>query len=150
MSERSLHTEPSIVDRLKTLDLALTRAMAAALKGEAVTASQAGVLLFLAQRHGESIPNRRIEEFFGISNPAASSMVKRLEPKGLVATSINPDDKRCYCVEITDYGYKCMVAADEKAMRLDEQILDGLSPKEANLALKFVERMTANLLPREQ
>lgn len=150
MAERSLRTETSIVDRLKTLDLALTGAMAAALKGEAVTASQAGVLLFLAQRRGESIPNRRIEEFFGISNPAASSMVKRLESKGLVTTSVNPDDKRCHCVEITDYGYKCMVAADEKVMRLDEQILDGFSPEEASFALELIERMTANLLSRAQ
>lgn len=148
MDENALCEKRNMVDRLKALDVALTKAMSAALRGEAVTASQAGILLFLAQRRGEPTPNRRIEEHFNISNPAASTMVKRLESKGLVTTAVNPDDKRCHCVSITDLGYESMVSADRKVKLLDETILAGFSPEEISKAYELIDRMAANLQTR--
>lgn len=148
MAENPLCEKRSIVDSLKALDISLTKAMSAALRGEAVTATQAGVLLFLAQRRGELTPNRRLEEHFNISNPAASTMVKRLEAKGLVTTAVNPDDKRCHCVSITDLGYESMISADRKVKLLDEAIFDGFSPDEISKAHELIDRMAANLQTR--
>lgn len=148
MAERTFCEKRNIVDHLKALDIALSKAMSAALRGEAVTASQAGVLLFLAQHRGELTPNRHIEEHFDISNPAASMMVKRLESKGLVTTSVNPDDKRRNCVSITDFGYESMVSADGKVKHLEETIFAGFSSEEIAMAYQLIDRMTENLQAR--
>ncbi|MDO4502524.1 MAG: MarR family transcriptional regulator [Coriobacteriia bacterium] len=145
MENEQLSADRSIVDSLKLLDVQLGRAMSHALRHDEVTASQAGVLLFLAQRRGVATSNRAIEEHFNISNPAVSAMVKRLEAKGFVSTSVDPTDRRCHCVSITDEGYAAMVSADRKVKALDDVIFDGFSPEDEARARELVTRMLANL-----
>ena len=135
----------SLVDELKMLDVLLAKAMDDALCDEPVTPTQTGVLLFLEQRQGEETPNRAIEEHFNVSNPAVSTMVKRLEAKGFVTTSINPEDKRHHCVSVTKKGVDAARAANRRVQKLDKTLFSGFTSEEQALARSFIKRMLGNL-----
>ncbi|WP_180272139.1 MarR family winged helix-turn-helix transcriptional regulator [Actinomyces ruminis] len=135
----------SISWNLKHLNKALERALMRALADGDVPYSQAGVLSFLAGRAGEPTSQRQIEEYFGVSNPAVSGLVKRLHSKGFVAVGTDPADQRRRAVQITAAGLTAMETARRSIDAVDEQVLDGFTAAESAEFQRLIAKARHNL-----
>ncbi|SYZ34520.1 MarR family winged helix-turn-helix transcriptional regulator [Propionibacterium australiense] len=138
-------TNRSMSGELKALDIALGKAMSQALAAGPVPYGQAGVLQFLNEHRDRGVSQRQIERHFGISNPAASGIVKRLEAKELVQVTVDPADRRRHNVSITPDGIEAMRKADECIALVDERIFAGLSDRDRAEARRLVSLMKKNL-----
>lgn len=70
------------------------------MEGEGVTRAQWSVIVVIAHRPGAS--QRLIAEALDISEAAAGRMIDRLRQDGLLERRPSTDDKRAYCVHLTD------------------------------------------------
>lgn len=119
-------TSLDLADRLRVAVGRLARRLRQQSLG-GLTPSQASVLATL-DKHGE-MSMSRVAELESITRPSATGIVGRLEGKGLVARSPNPDDLRSALVALTPRARKLL---DERrqlrtaylANRLDELTAD--------------------------
>lgn len=83
---------------------------------------------------GETIQIGDISDSFGISRPAASQLVGRLERKGLLMRKWSKEDRRKVLVEMTDKGREVVMslldnlrlAVSEALKLMDEKSVDSL------------------------
>ena len=68
------------------------------------------ILRFLGNRKGEDVLPGDISEALGISSARVAAALNRLEDKGLILRSIDPEDRRRFIVTLTEEG----VAETEK------------------------------------
>ena len=85
----------------------------------------------------------------GISQPAMTQLVGRLEREGLVVRLIDPDDARATLVDITEGGRAVWTELKESRRERLAELLDTLSPDEEatlglamRLALPLIEQLT--------
>jgi DNA-binding MarR family transcriptional regulator len=71
-----------------------------------VTRRQRELLEYLLQRKQGSVGE--IAAMLGVSSPAATKAVARLERKGLVARKENEVDRRSVCVSLTNAGMQAL------------------------------------------
>ena len=135
-----------IFDELKKLDVLMGKRANALFSDADISFSQAGVLKLLASRRGSDTSNRQIEEHFGISNPAASGLVKRLVEKDLVESQVDQYDKRFRNVRITREGLELSQRMHGRVEQLNGRMLEGFSKEEEQEALRLIRKMHDNLL----
>ena len=71
----------------------------------------------------------------------AHGLVTRLEEKGLVSSSGDPEDKRIRVVRITEKGRGYCQNAKSQMLRMDEKILGPLDESERGQFLGFLARI---------
>ena len=71
-----------------------------------ITHRQRELLAYLLQRKQGSVGE--IAAILGVSSPAATKAVARLERKGLVTRKENEVDRRCVCVSLTNAGMQAL------------------------------------------
>lgn len=70
-------------ERLKKLDL---------------TFSQMHILIFILRHGGKNVRQKDILHYFNIAHPTVVGLLQRMEKKGLVRVTSDPDDRRGNCV----------------------------------------------------
>jgi DNA-binding MarR family transcriptional regulator len=125
--------------------------VAARLRGELdALAGEYGVLvaeadiLFALRRAGPPyrlLPSE-LSEALLVSSGTLTNRLDRLEDKGLVERSPNPDDRRSVAVGLTDRGRELTEDAVTKHVANERRMLAGLSERE----LRTLDRLTAKLL----
>ncbi|MET0162645.1 MAG: MarR family transcriptional regulator [Microbacteriaceae bacterium] len=104
-----------------------------------VTALQ---LLDRAERQGRELTVTELSPLLGISNPACTALVNRLEAGGHVARRIVPGNRRARRVVLTDRARGELLAAMTITReRLDELVVD-LSDLELHRAVELIDRVT--------
>jgi DNA-binding MarR family transcriptional regulator len=81
--------EKGINHRLQELDL---------------TFSQHHVLVYLERQENKTARLKELEKHFNVAQPTMAGIVVRLESKGLVRSSLLPEDRRVKVVTLTDSG----------------------------------------------
>ncbi len=104
-----------------------------------VTALQ---LLDRAERQGRELTVTELSPLLGISNPACTALVNRLEAGGHVAKRAVPGNRRSRRVALTDRARDELLAAMTSTReRLDELVVD-LSELELLRAVELIDRVT--------
>jgi DNA-binding MarR family transcriptional regulator len=91
----------------------------------------------------------------GVSQPAMTQLVGRLEREGLVVRLIDPEDARATLVDITESGRAAWTELKESRRERLAELLDNLSPDEEaalglamRVALPLIEQLTRHAAAR--
>src|SRR5918992_3254719 len=125
ISEVTLSPE-LVADDLRPVLLRLARGLRKETEQLGVTARQATLLWLVKRRPGLSLAELAAEE--GISPPALSGYVDRLERAGLLERVRSSEDRRRVGLRLTDEGAKLMRRIRARRTTLLAERLKGLEP----------------------
>ena len=100
-----IDTDASVSLALKQISNAFVKDANRTLKRIGLTVSQAEILLFLYHTP-DSGGQRDIESHFGLQHPTVIGLLERLRKKGFVQCAVNPEDRRCRTVSLTEKAYE--------------------------------------------
>lgn len=119
----------------------------AQLESEGVTVTQLGILTYLDQNRDHSVPQKELSEKLGVSHPAISGTVFRLEEKGLIWRKEDAANKRQNSVMLTPKGEALLVSCKNNDRMRNKQLTENLSEEEQEaldrLLLKVYKNMAA-------
>lgn len=110
-----------------------------------LTTSQSRVLFFIYFRGKEKTSMKDIEEHMKVTHPTVIGIVKRLEEKGFVTTSSDPEDRRVKLVTITQKTTKMIKKLDQGKRKMDERLLKGFTEQETKELRRMLSRIEDNL-----
>lgn len=128
----------------KTLVLSLEGRMNRQLQELDLTSAQGHIIGYLA--HTEHPPCARdLEQFFTLSHPTVSGLLSRMEAKGFVAVTPDPDDRRVKRIRLLDKGMACSRRIEASVRNNEETIVQGFTQEERALFADFLQRAIRNL-----
>jgi DNA-binding MarR family transcriptional regulator len=98
------------------------------------------LFLFLADKT-EGLTLSDLSEKLSVSKPNTTSLIDRMEAKGLVQRVNNSEDRRSLKVLITDKAEKIMYEIQPQNTRLDQSLLDFLTRKEKENLYSLILKM---------
>ena len=107
-----------------------------------VTTQQAALLSYASS--GRSSPSQLMDAI-GTDTAGMTRLLDRLEAKGLIRRSPNPDDRRSVLVEPTDRGLALVPELTPVFGRVIRQLFEGFSDAEIANFTSFLRRMRENL-----
>ena len=102
-----------------------------------LTPRQYAVLVTVAGNEGLS--QTGLVERTGIDRSTLADIVRRMLKKGLLQRRRTKEDARAYAVKLTEEGRRLMKQAEPISRRVDERILEALSPKQRDQFLDDLE-----------
>lgn len=105
-----------------------------------VTQSEAHILAQLAER--EVLTVGQIHAAFGHKRSTLTSILNRLEDRGLVTCQVNAADKRSFLIGLTPPGETLARELHEKLENLEKEILDAFSARDQKSALWILAAAT--------
>lgn len=128
----------------KTLELSLEGRMNRQLQELDLTSAQGHIIGYLA--HTEHPPCARdLEQFFSLSHPTVSGLISRMEAKGFVAVTPDPDDRRMKRIRLLEKGMACSRRIEASVRDNEETIVQGFTQEERALFADFLQRAIRNL-----
>ena len=114
------------------------------LKEYDITKSQMDVLRYITRQEKE-VSQRDIEEFFGITNPTVSGIVKRLEHKELIHRKNSPTDARIKYIYKTKKADELLETLKQIINEKEKQISRGLTGQEIEQLYDVLNRILKNI-----
>jgi DNA-binding MarR family transcriptional regulator len=111
---------------------------------------EVGVLsaLRIAGPHNRLSPTRLFKSLM-LSSAGITSRLDRLEQRGLVRRTRDPDDRRGVLVELTEHGAKVLDEAVTANTASEHELLAGLNGAEIETLTALLRKVLANLEPGE-
>lgn len=109
-----------------------------------LTCSQAFILRYLSLHQGEVVYSKNLETSFDFSHPTISGLLQRLEAKGFIACSPDPDDRRFKRIELTDKARQCHESIVSSMRHADEMLMDGFTEEETHTLFSLLDRLIEN------
>lgn len=103
------------------------------------------VTLFHAEASGQRWSQRDVARRMNLSPATVAVSLKTLEREGYVERAADERDARRNRVSLTDKGRRAMELCEESFRAVDERMLSGFTPEEAELLSSFLSRMAKNL-----
>ena len=88
------------------------------------------IFLDLRDREGEKTTLRDIEEYFGVSHPTVTGILRRMEAKGLVTGCTDGEDRRCRVIRLVHSEPLEAVLQQMPPDRLEPMLTRGLGEQE--------------------
>lgn len=111
------------------------------LSGVAISQAEAHVLSFLSARGPCSIAD--VHHSFGHRRSTLTSILNRLEDRGLIAREIHPDDRRSYLLRLTRDGRPLATKARRTFERLEAAALSCVGERQAAAFIAVIEAIQA-------
>lgn len=92
---------------------------------------------------------RDVAQRLGVSRPAASTFVQRLETRGLVETTPDPDDDRGVRVTLTRRGIEVLLRVGQLERRLAARSIEGLPASGLQRAVHVLQEYRRRLAGRQ-
>ncbi|MDF0751364.1 MarR family transcriptional regulator [Marinobacter sp. 71-i] len=113
------------------------------LKDLGVTQARWTTMVYL-QQGGEGLTQRELARLMAIENPTLVRLLDSLEQQGLIERRPCPNDRRARRLHLTPDGTEFMNVLTERAARLREEMLDGISDEDIESAVKVFHRIMEN------
>ncbi|MFO8141907.1 MAG: MarR family transcriptional regulator [Marinobacter sp.] len=113
------------------------------LKDLGVTQARWSTMVYL-QKGGEGLTQRELARLMAIENPTLVRLLDSLEQQGLIERRACPNDRRARRLHLTKPGLEFMEVLSERAATLREEMLEGVSDKEVESALKVFHKILEN------
>ena len=110
-----------------------------------LTAMQSYVLRYLHDRAGEVVYPKDIEQRFHLTHPTVSGLLARLEAKGFIVCTPDPDDRRCKRIRLTERARQCDAAVGQAFETLERVMCSGMSDEEQQTLLRLLDLAADNL-----
>lgn len=111
-----------------------------------ITLSQMRVMMYIAHQQGHACCQKDIEARFGVAHPTVVGLLKRLEAKGLVVTSMSEKDKRRKEVYLTAAGNALLDDAAVHRTAMEQQLRKGLTEDDLRLLRRLLTQIYQNAL----
>ncbi|MBO6717212.1 MAG: winged helix DNA-binding protein [Rhizobiaceae bacterium] len=115
-----------------------------ATSGIGLTAGEARTLAHIARAEGER--QSVIAERLNVEAMTLSSMIDRLEARGLVARETDPADRRAKCVRLTEEADETMAKVTAIAREVSADAARGIDPAEWKRLVPTLKAARANIL----
>ena len=113
------------------------------LKDLGVTQARWTTMVYL-QQGGEGLTQRELARLMAIENPTLVRLLDSLEQQGLIERRPCPHDRRARRLHLTKDGTEFMNVLTERAARLREEMLEGISDRDIEGAVKVFHRILEN------
>ncbi len=110
------------------------------------TSAQGRVLMYLKSRGTAAVSQRELEHYLGVSHTTAKGLVQRLEEKGYVRTAFDSEDGRVKHIYLAEYSARLHEALRSQSQRLEECMLEGLSPAERAELTRLMQHVFHNIV----
>lgn len=97
----------------------------------------------------DGIRPREVAEALRVSRAAATTFIQRLEAKGLVETTPDPDDDRGVRVTLTRHGLEVLLRVGQLERRLGARIIEGLPASAIQRAVHLLDEFRRRLEGRQ-
>lgn len=104
-----------------------------------LTFAQSQVLFYVADH--PACPMGEVAKAFGVTLPAVTHIVDRLEEKRFVARAHHPADRRVYVLELTSAGQALVEELHGIQMRALDGVLTRMSAEDRERALRGIEAL---------
>ncbi len=113
------------------------------LKDLGVTQARWTTMVYL-QQGGEGLTQRELARLMAIENPTLVRLLDSLEQQGLIERRPCPNDRRARRLHLTKDGTEFMNVLTERAARLREEMLEGISDRDIEGAVKVFHKILEN------
>lgn len=113
------------------------------LKDLGVTQARWTTMVYLEQG-GEGLTQRELAGLMAIENPTLVRLLDSLEEQNMIERRPCPRDRRARRLHLTENGRKFMNELTARADRLREEMLEGISDKDIEMALGVFHRILDN------
>ncbi|MGN0326943.1 MAG: MarR family winged helix-turn-helix transcriptional regulator [Lachnospiraceae bacterium] len=110
-----------------------------------LTTSQCRILFFIHFRKDEKTALKDIEKHMQVTHPTVVGIVKRLEEKGFVSTTSDPEDRRVKLVKTTEKTAQVIKRLEQKRKKMDGRLLEGFTESEVKELRQMLDRIAGNL-----
>jgi DNA-binding MarR family transcriptional regulator len=94
---------------------------------------------------GDGIAITELGKKIFLDNSTLTGLIDRLEKLGLVYRAATPEDRRCYCIFLTDKARGLEKDIAKAMAQVEETMTTGCSPEEIAAFRKVLERIFATL-----
>lgn len=109
-----------------------------------LTLMQTRIILFLAGKEAKTVTQKELENFLRVSHPTTVTIVKSMEAKKIVKTSLDDADRRMKNVKLI-WGDEAIYSELERnAENMERKLLAGFSEEEKELFYIFLRRAYRN------
>ncbi len=115
------------------------------LRGRGLTSTQSTVLSYLDERPDKQATLKELEKYLKVAQSTTVGIVKRLEEKGFVETSVSPSDKRIKIAKITGMGTLCVIYSQQEFEDSERMILSGFTTNEKKAVKSYLKRILNNI-----
>lgn len=121
------------------------------LRAEDLTKTQFDVLVFLEKnkQQNKEVIQKDLEAHFQVSNPTVSSLLDRLEGKGLIQRVVFKKDRRIRHLQITELGHQQVERVKDILENAETSMLNGMSEEEIETGKQFLQRTLRNITGKE-
>ncbi|KPP96862.1 transcriptional regulator SlyA [Marinobacter sp. HL-58] len=113
------------------------------LKDLGVTQARWTTMVYL-QKGGEGLTQRELARLMAIENPTLVRLLDSLEEQGLIERRPCPNDRRARRLHLTPDGTEFMNVLTERAAKLREEMLAGISDEEIEGAVAVFHKIMEN------
>lgn len=128
----------------RVLSSSISQRMTSALGEMDLTSAQGHIIGYLAHCKEPPCP-RDLEETFHLSHPTVSGLLARLEKKGFLELTADPNDRRCKRIHMLAKGWDCDERIYGTILENEERIVQGFSEEEKAQFADFLTRAAQNL-----
>lgn len=97
-------------------------------------------IILVHSRQGNKITTSKISDLLGITKPAISQALKKLEQGGYIKRKVNNDDRRVVYVYLTKKGEQRLKQKDEHFKTHIDKALSNMKDEEVELFIKYAEK----------
>ncbi len=130
---------------IKMLNTAIKRELNRGMAEYGMTYAQASVLGLLYELQSENVCQKDVEFHLGLSHPTVSSILLRLEEKGLIAAEQLPSDRRFKRLVPTRKALSLRHRIGASVSAIRTTLFCGLPDNEIEALNKVITRMLKNL-----
>lgn len=112
-----------------------------------ITSSQGDILLFLeyARKNELQINQKKIEEYFQLSNPTITGLLNRMEEKKLIKRVKSHSDARTKFILLTQESQDVLDHFQHHAQLIKNRLCAGIPENEQAVILEYLKKMLSNL-----
>jgi hypothetical protein len=97
-------------------------------------------IILVHSRQGNKITTSKISDLLGITKPAISQALKKLEQGGYIKRKVNNEDRRVVYVYLTKKGEQRLKQKDEHFKTHIDKALSKMEDEEIELFIKYAEK----------
>lgn len=102
-----------------------------------------GYLKYISEHHG--ISQEELAKAMRIDKGAVAKAIKDMETKGYVRREQNPQDKRAYCLLLTDRAEEVALRGEAHAAAFQKKLTEGMTDEEVETFMILLSKITDNM-----
>jgi len=138
-----------LVEAATAVAAAARRAGDRAYRGHRLSHRANAALMAIDQAGPDGARPKDLADHLGVSRAAVTTFIQRLESRGLVETTPDPDDDRGVRVSLTRMGLETLLRVGQLERRLAARTIDGLPASSIQRAIHVLQELKRRLEGRE-